>query len=294
MTKIRDPDVGADNQQQHQLVDGARFPAAPGDPGSDISDTVVDAVHQINLSSTTSSDAAADLCVTSGTNGRSNRDHDDDHDDEEDVRRHPRQKDMKSYEGTAASTTPDRQDSDLRITNPESESNGSIVSCLLSRESISSSSSLSVGSSVTTTSSLFSAASSDSGSSSLLTIAGCSTTTGSGNNTITSTSEPDHCSSPSSMTMTSLNGSSVAAGGASANTGTGCKPFRSFKSSDEYLIAMKEDLAEWLNQLYDLDISVENFISSLETGVILCRSEKQLPNCLTLLFYPPYTSSSIL
>lgn len=53
---------------------------------------------------------------------------------------------------------------------------------------------------------------------------------------------------------------------------TGCKPFRSFRSSEDYLIAMKEDLADWLNQLYDLDMRVENFISTLETGVILCRS----------------------
>lgn len=35
---------------------------------------------------------------------------------------------------------------------------------------------------------------------------------------------------------------------------------------------MKEDLAEWLNQLYpDLDLSPENLFSQLETGAIICR-----------------------
>lgn len=49
------------------------------------------------------------------------------------------------------------------------------------------------------------------------------------------------------------------------------KSIRPFKSSEEYLYAMKEDLAEWLNMLYDLDISAETFMESLETGCALCR-----------------------
>ena len=49
------------------------------------------------------------------------------------------------------------------------------------------------------------------------------------------------------------------------------RPFRPFKSSEEYLYAMKEDLAEWLNALYNLNITVDNFMEKLETGVILCR-----------------------
>jgi len=49
------------------------------------------------------------------------------------------------------------------------------------------------------------------------------------------------------------------------------RPFRPFKSSEEYLYAMKEDLAEWLNDLYNLDINVNNFMEKLETGVTLCR-----------------------
>ncbi|XP_072346842.1 uncharacterized protein gas2l1 [Scyliorhinus torazame] len=49
------------------------------------------------------------------------------------------------------------------------------------------------------------------------------------------------------------------------------KSIRPFKSSEEYLYAMKEDLAEWLNALYDLDIHVDNFMESLETGCALCQ-----------------------
>ncbi|XP_013782900.2 GAS2-like protein pickled eggs, partial [Limulus polyphemus] len=49
------------------------------------------------------------------------------------------------------------------------------------------------------------------------------------------------------------------------------RPFRPFKTSEEYLYAMKEDLAEWLNALYGLDITVDNFLERLETGVILCQ-----------------------
>lgn len=50
------------------------------------------------------------------------------------------------------------------------------------------------------------------------------------------------------------------------------RPFRPFKSSEEYLYAMKEDLAEWLQLMYPhLNINVENFMEKLETGVALCE-----------------------
>ncbi|XP_072736742.1 GAS2-like protein 1 [Ciconia boyciana] len=49
------------------------------------------------------------------------------------------------------------------------------------------------------------------------------------------------------------------------------KSIRPFRSSEEYLEAMKEDLAEWFNTLYDLDIQVDTFLESLETGCHLCR-----------------------
>ena len=48
-------------------------------------------------------------------------------------------------------------------------------------------------------------------------------------------------------------------------------PSRSYKSNEEFLLAMKEDLAEWLNQLYALDLLPDNFMDRLDTGVIICR-----------------------
>ncbi|XP_068205856.1 LOW QUALITY PROTEIN: GAS2-like protein pickled eggs [Palaemon carinicauda] len=48
------------------------------------------------------------------------------------------------------------------------------------------------------------------------------------------------------------------------------RPFRPFKTSEEYLYAMREDLAEWLHNLYNLDINVDNFFEILETGEVLC------------------------
>lgn len=50
------------------------------------------------------------------------------------------------------------------------------------------------------------------------------------------------------------------------------RPYRPFKSSEEYLEAMKEDLAEWLSTLYpNLNIKAENFMDRLDTGVALCK-----------------------
>lgn len=53
------------------------------------------------------------------------------------------------------------------------------------------------------------------------------------------------------------------------------RPYRPFKSSEEYLYAMKEDLAEWLNMLYsELELNVDNFMEKLETGIVLCKVRK--------------------
>ncbi|KAB1264884.1 GAS2-like protein 2 [Camelus dromedarius] len=49
------------------------------------------------------------------------------------------------------------------------------------------------------------------------------------------------------------------------------RSIRPFKSSEHYLEAMKEDLAEWLRDLYGLDIDTANFLQVLETGLVLCR-----------------------
>lgn len=50
------------------------------------------------------------------------------------------------------------------------------------------------------------------------------------------------------------------------------RAYRPFKSSEEYLYAMREDLAEWLNMLYpELRVNVDNFMDRLDTGVALCK-----------------------
>ncbi|EDW52922.1 GM12504 [Drosophila sechellia] len=51
------------------------------------------------------------------------------------------------------------------------------------------------------------------------------------------------------------------------------RPYRPFKSSEEYLEAMREDLAEWLSTLYpELSINADNFMDRLDTGVALCKT----------------------
>ncbi|NXI59376.1 GA2L2 protein, partial [Chloroceryle aenea] len=52
--------------------------------------------------------------------------------------------------------------------------------------------------------------------------------------------------------------------------GTAARSIRPYQSSQQYLYAMKEDLAEWLKELYNLDIEVGTFLEVLETGAVLC------------------------
>ncbi|XP_070591263.1 GAS2-like protein 2 [Erythrolamprus reginae] len=49
------------------------------------------------------------------------------------------------------------------------------------------------------------------------------------------------------------------------------RSIRPYKTSEQYLYAMKEDLAEWLKELYDVDVDVRSFLDVLETGVLLCH-----------------------
>lgn len=50
------------------------------------------------------------------------------------------------------------------------------------------------------------------------------------------------------------------------------RTLRPFKSSEEYLYAMREDLAEWLSALYpQLQISIETFMDKLEDGIAICK-----------------------
>ncbi|XP_053555811.1 GAS2-like protein 1 [Bombina bombina] len=54
------------------------------------------------------------------------------------------------------------------------------------------------------------------------------------------------------------------------------KSIRPFRSSEEYLEAMKEDLTDWLNMLYDLDMEAGTFMEVLETGYTLCQHANNL------------------
>lgn len=69
------------------------------------------------------------------------------------------------------------------------------------------------------------------------------------------------------------------------------RPYRPFKSSEEYLEAMKEDLAEWMNTLYpELTINADNFMDRLDTGVALCKvSYLYSIFCLTILHTLTFT-----
>jgi len=44
-----------------------------------------------------------------------------------------------------------------------------------------------------------------------------------------------------------------------------------YRSQDEYVVVMKEDLAEWFNDLYDMTMTCDDLFDRLETGVLLCR-----------------------
>lgn len=52
--------------------------------------------------------------------------------------------------------------------------------------------------------------------------------------------------------------------------GAAARSIRPYGSSQQYLYAMKEDLAEWLKEIYGLDIEVGTFLEVLETGAVLC------------------------
>lgn len=54
------------------------------------------------------------------------------------------------------------------------------------------------------------------------------------------------------------------------------KSLRSFGSQDEYLLAMKEDLADWFSCLHGLHVDADSFLEVLETGVLLCRHANQV------------------
>lgn len=48
------------------------------------------------------------------------------------------------------------------------------------------------------------------------------------------------------------------------------KSLQPYSTRDEYLYAMKEDLAEWINSMYCTEITANNFIEQLKNGVLIC------------------------
>lgn len=63
------------------------------------------------------------------------------------------------------------------------------------------------------------------------------------------------------------------------------RPYRPFKSSEEYLYAMREDLAEWMNTMYpELRINVDNFMDRLDTGVALCKVSRGFIQLTIIIF----------
>nr|CAB3248285.1 GAS2-like protein 1 [Phallusia mammillata] len=54
---------------------------------------------------------------------------------------------------------------------------------------------------------------------------------------------------------------------------------RPYSSNQEYLYAMREDLADWLKGLYAVDINVTNFFDVLETGTLLCQHANNITTC---------------
>ena len=48
------------------------------------------------------------------------------------------------------------------------------------------------------------------------------------------------------------------------------KSIQPYSTRDEYIYAMKEDLAEWFNSMYATCLSALNFTEELENGVLVC------------------------
>ena len=54
-------------------------------------------------------------------------------------------------------------------------------------------------------------------------------------------------------------------------------PFTScFYGVNDYVQIMVEDLAAWLNDIYHIELGLENFLESLDNGVLLCQHANNL------------------
>jgi hypothetical protein len=77
------------------------------------------------------------------------------------------------------------------------------------------------------------------------------------------------------QSTSSANGSACGHGGIGENENSKfiieMKSIQPYSTKDEYIYAMKEDLAEWFNLMYMTFISASNFIEQLENGVLICE-----------------------
>lgn len=68
------------------------------------------------------------------------------------------------------------------------------------------------------------------------------------------------------------------------------------EKAEETLAPLKEDLVDWLNKLFDVDITVENFMESLDNGVLVskvaelvhCAAEEYYRAGKTKIYIPKY------
>ena len=49
------------------------------------------------------------------------------------------------------------------------------------------------------------------------------------------------------------------------------KSIQPYSTKDEYIYAMKEDLADWFNSMYATNLTAHNFIDQLKNGVLICE-----------------------
>lgn len=52
---------------------------------------------------------------------------------------------------------------------------------------------------------------------------------------------------------------------------TDMKSIQPYSTRNEYIYAMKEDLADWFNSMYSTTLTAENFTDQLKNGVLICR-----------------------
>ena len=68
------------------------------------------------------------------------------------------------------------------------------------------------------------------------------------------------------------------------------------KLQEEYLIPLKEDLADWINRITEsaFQLSPDNFMDKLDNGVIICKLAKLIESQVDLNAYSPTTTTTIL